>query len=207
MKKLFSFTLAAMVAFTSVNAAAADCSSPEKYVQSLSNEVVAVIQGGAADSAKEAQLTNIFKRIVDTNWMGKFVLGRNWKSLTPDQQSTYLSKYSEYLVASYVPTFRRYSGEKINIGGSTNLEKEGEFNVNTTIARPGKESVVVNYRVRKDGSCYKVTDIVAEGISLINTQRQDFGAVFARKGYDGLIESLNRKIAAPATAGTPASAN
>lgn len=197
MKKLLSLTLAAMIAFTSAKAEAADCSSPEKYIETLSSEVVSVIQGGGTDATKEAQLTTIFKRIVDTNWMGKFVLGRNWKTLTPEQQNAYLGKYSDYLVASYVPTFRKYSGEKINVAGATPLEKQGEFNVNTTIDRPGKESVIVNYRVRKEGTCYKVTDIVAEGISLINTQRQDFGAVFGRKGYDGLIDSLNRKIAAP----------
>ncbi len=196
---MVAVSLVAVISLSSA-ANAADCSSPQKYVDSLSKEVVAVIQAGGTDSAKEAKLTGIFKNIVDTNWMGKFVLGRNWKSLTPDQQSIYLKKYADYLVASYVPTFRKYSGEKINVGAATALEKEGEYSVATTIERPGKESVAVNYRVRKEGGCYKVSDINAEGISLINTQRQDFGAVFSRKGYDGLIESLNRKIAAPAEA-------
>ena len=212
MKKFLSITkfstiaLAAIIVFASANAKAADCSSPEKYVSSLSDEVVTVIQNGGDDAAKEAKLTKIFKNIVDTSWMGKFVLGRNWKTLTPDQQKTYLTKYADYLVASYIPTFRKYSGEKVNILSSAKLEQPDEFNVATTIERPGKEGVSVNYRVRKQAGCYKVADIVAEGISLINTQRQDFGAVFGRTGYDGLIQSLDRKIAAPSEVSSAAPA-
>lgn len=198
MKKLAIYAFAASIAVFSTNSLAADCSAPDKYVGSLSGEVVKVIEGTAADSAKEAQLTAIFKKTVDANFMGKFVLGRNWNTLTPEQQKIYLGKYSEYLVASYVPTFRRYSGEKINVLSSKPMEKAGEFSVATSIERDAKQPVLVTYRIRKEGGCYKVTDIVAEGISLINTQRQDFGAVFSRKGYDGLIESLNRKIEAGA---------
>lgn len=197
MKKLHSLLLAAALALFTTAAQAGNCSAPDKYVESLSNDVINVIQNGGADAAKEAQLTALFKKTVDSNWMGKFVLGRGWTTLTPDQQKIYLGKYTDYLVASYVPTFRKYSGEKIAVQGTKALEKDGEFTVDTTIDRPGKEAVKVNYRLRKEGGCYKVTDIIAEGISLINTQRQDFGAVFSRKGYDGLIESLDRKIAQP----------
>lgn len=210
MKKLTflvaAVSLALFTANANINASAADCSSPQKYVESLSNDVVNVIKSGAADKAKEDKLTGIFKSVVDSNWMGKFVMGRNWKGLTEDQQKTYLGKYSQYLIASYVPIFREYSGEKVAVNSAKSLEKEGDFMVDTLIDRPGKESVVVNYRVRKAGSCYKVTDILAEGISLINTQRQDFNAVFTRKGYDGLIDSLNAKIAAPQAAAASATA-
>lgn len=182
------------------SAAATNCSAPDKFVESLSGEVVKVIESPASESSKEAQLTSVFRKNVNTAWMAKFVLGRNWKELTPAQQGKFTSKYSDYLVASYVPTFKKYSGEKITVTGTKPLEKDGEFMVATAIERSGKAAVLVNYRLRKEGGCYKVGDIVAEGISLLNAQRQDFSSVFSSKGFDGLIESLDAKIKAPAVA-------
>lgn len=198
--KTFVLTLALGLCISFSNAAAANCANPQKFVEGLSGDVIKVIESKSSEAGKEAQLTSLFKRNVNTNWMGKFVLGRNWKELTPAQQNKYLSKYSDYLVASYVPTFKKYSGEKITVGSVKQLEKDGEFVVHTTIARPEKESVIVNYRVKKEGACYKINDIVAEGISLLNAQRQDFSSVFSSKGFDGLMESLDRKINAPAVA-------
>ena len=198
--KFKALALALLTGFFATSAYAANCSSPGKFIEALSGDVVKVIESSTSETGKEAQLTSLFKRNVNTSWMSKFVIGRKWKDLTPAQQTKFTSKYSDYLVASYVPTFKKYSGEKITVGSVKPMESEGDFMVNTTIERPSKESVIVNYRVRKDGSCYKIGDIVAEGISLLNAQRQDFSAVLSSKGFDGLIESLDKKINAPAVA-------
>jgi phospholipid transport system substrate-binding protein len=193
------FALALILSLFAASANAADCSSPENYVSSLSSQVINIAGSKVSDKAKEAQLTSLFKSVVNTSWMGKFVLGRNWNTITPAQQNKYIAVYGNYLAASYVPIFKKYNGEKIEVKGSKPSEREGEFLVSSVIVRTN-DKIPVNYRIKKIGSCYKVNDIIAEGISLLNTQRQDFSAVFAAKGYDGLMEALTKKAEVPVVA-------
>ncbi len=55
----------------------------------------------------------------------------------------------------------------------------------------------VNYRIRKDGDDFKVVDIVAEGVSLALTLRQEYAAVIERSNgkVEGLIERLRSSAA------------
>ncbi|PIR34473.1 MAG: hypothetical protein COV36_00690 [Alphaproteobacteria bacterium CG11_big_fil_rev_8_21_14_0_20_44_7] len=174
----------------------ASCESPEQYVEDISNDVINIIKDTTLTEEKKSRdLSSLFKAYVDTKWMGKFALGKNWRNITPDEQKRYLSAYETYLLNSYIPIFKEYSGEEIQVIASKPLARENEHMIQTNIKRPAKADVKVNYRIRKTNSCYKIQDIVAEGVSLINTQRQDFSSVYNRDGISVLIESLESKNA------------
>ena len=179
------------------NSFAVDCKDPQTFMQSASDDVIKVLDNPAFnDSAKEAELTKQFNSYIDADWMGKFVLGRHWRTINPAQQTKYLGVYKTFLTKTYVGKFKKYTGkEKITITGSKPLSAPAEFYVSSVITAPKQEDLNVGYRLRKQGACYKVTDIVGEGVSLINTQRQDFNAVMNRQGFDDLIKLLEEKIA------------
>ena len=63
----------------------------------------------------------------------------------------------------------------------------------------GKPPVQVDYRVHpaEDGSL-KVFDIIVEGVSLITTQRSEFGSVVQNQGIDALIRELTARSQATA---------
>ncbi len=56
------------------------------------------------------------------------------------------------------------------------------------------------WRVRAQDGQYKIIDVSIDGVSLAQTQRQEFAAVINRKGLDGLLEMLREKLAARAKA-------
>lgn len=171
-----------------------DCKSHKGFVESASYKIVAIIENnGSSAEKKEADLTKLFDNIVDSNWMGKFVLGRNWNSLDDSQQQEYTKIYKQYLINSYVPNFKEYDGQKVTLIGSKPLRKQNEHLVYTKLEKNGEPPLEITYRVRKSGVCYQVQDIIAEGVSLINTQRQDFGSVFKSGGYKNLISLLKSK--------------
>jgi ABC-type transporter MlaC component len=53
----------------------------------------------------------------------------------------------------------------------------------------------VDWRIREhdDGRLIAI-DVIVESVSLIVTQRSEFGAVVERRGIDGLLEELRRRI-------------
>ena len=65
----------------------------------------------------------------------------------------------------------------------------------TEIVRPNGPPVRVDWRVRKNGETLKVVDVIAEGISMLITQRDEFAAVIQNSGgkVDALIDRLRRR--------------
>lgn len=176
------------------NAHAATSQDVEKFVDTLGNKVLNLLKDkSASDASKEEQLKTIFRDNVDTDWIGQFVLGKYWREAKPEQQKKYLSLYRDFLIESYTGRFKEYSGESFKITGSR-AEGADKFLLNTEIVRPNNPSVIVDYKVKTNGSSFKVYDIIVEGVSLITTQRSEFTSVVSKNGIDALIGALEKRL-------------
>ncbi len=172
----------------------AQTDSAKKYVQDVGNQVLVIISNKSqSDDAKEKKLIGIFNQTVDTEWMSRFVLGHYYRQATPAQLKKYKDLYRQYVLESYVPKFRQYTGEKFQITAAR-AEGDSEYVVQTEILRPNQESVRVDYRLAGKGGALKIVDIIVEGVSLINTQRSEFGSVISREGFDSLITKLDGMV-------------
>lgn len=174
-----------------------NCTGPKEFVDSMDDLVISTILDKSTDEATKTKiLAKFFRDYVNIEWIGKFVMGRNWRGLEETQQKQYLLAYEDYLIATYVPIFKDYNGEKMEFISSTPLKRENEFLVSTKIVSEGSPDINAKYRVKKKDGCFKVYDIVAEGVSMLNTQRQDFSSIYSRKGYDELMRILRSKSVA-----------
>ena len=191
MKQIFvSFIVMIMVSMT----AHADEKGASKFAEATANKAVSVLASNSSDSVKVTELEGLFTNSVDTNWIGRFVLGKHWKSLDEAAQKEYLSAYRGFLVKHYTANFKEYSeGTKFEITRSNKLKKN-QYRVSMNINRPNSsQAVKVDYRIRQKNSKYSIIDIVVEGVSLLNTQRSEFSSVIQRNGVDHLIEKLKTK--------------
>jgi phospholipid transport system substrate-binding protein len=163
------------------------------FVQSTSDKVISVIKSKSADSSKESQLTEVFTSIMDIDWIARFAIGKNWQGLSSDQQNQYLANYRKYIISSYVPIFKKYNGQSLNIKGVKNIGND-QYLVHTEIKSDNSNvPYKVEYRVKHIDGTYKVRDIIAEGVSMINTQRSDFASIIAEKGVSALNQNLLEK--------------
>jgi phospholipid transport system substrate-binding protein len=55
----------------------------------------------------------------------------------------------------------------------------------------------VEYRVMKKTSGWMIYDVLIEGVSMVKNYRQQFEDIVAKSGYDGLVETLKRKLSEP----------
>jgi phospholipid transport system substrate-binding protein len=176
--------------------AAAEVDGARAFVNGISKRVIDVInRTDIGDDGKEEKLVELFESHVDTDWMGEFVLGRFNRTITAAQKEKYLKLYHVYLVRSYVPRFQEYGSRELNIL-RINSKGDGDYLVkmNLTGAADMPE-ISVDYRIRKDlAGQFKLVDVVGEGISMIATQRSDFGGLLSRKGVDYFNEKLEKKV-------------
>lgn len=185
------FMLIVALAFTAP--AVADTQGAKHYAEDLGNKALAIAGNKTLGvAARQGQLETLFKQSVDIPWVGKFVLGKYWKQATPEQQKNYMAHYETFVIKHYTSNFAEYTNESFKV---TNVRDDGdnEYTLSTEIVRPGKENVFVDYRMRESGKSYKIFDIIVEGVSLITTQRSEFGSVVAREGMDHLIDQLAKR--------------
>ena len=95
--------------------------------------------------------------------------------------------------------FSWYTGETFEITGAKPVD-ERDTMVATRILRPsGKPPIMVDWRVRERDGSFLLIDILAEGVSLVVTQRAEAADVIGRDGLDGLLGEMRTRLAQRAT--------
>ena len=180
------------------NIAQAAPNEAANFISDLASRVITIVKSpDFTDQEKEKKLNDIFVQSVDTKWIGKFALGRYWRNITSDQQNQYLDLYTQYLLGLYVPNFRKYTGNIVKVVGSKEVGPN-EYLVQTTLTdSTNSNNIQINYRLLQDNTGLEkfiIFDIIAEGVSLITTQRAELSSVMSNGDFNALINLLKQKI-------------
>ena len=178
--------------------AAADGKDDGKaLVQKMADQVVAILADKSIDRAgKEARFREILGQNFDVPTIGSWVLGPPWREASAAEKAEYLRLFEIYIVKVYAGQLSTYSGEKVRVISAE--DDGGGVAVVRKITDPKNDRTVeVTWRLRLAGKQLKVRDVVIENISMSQTQRREFAAVFQQRGgtVDGLIAALREKIA------------
>ena len=170
------------------------------FVNDLAARVINIVKRvDIGEKDKEDKLNNIFVQSVDTRWIGKFAMGRYWRNISPDQQAQYLDLYSNYLTGLYVPNFRKYTGNIVKVINATEVRPK-EYLVQTELTDElNTINIKINYRLlqnEQELEKFIIFDVIAEGVSLITTQRAELNSVMAQGDFNALMSLLTRKVAA-----------
>lgn len=179
-------------------------SSTEEYakLESYTNNTVNEVSGMLNDpKLTKEQKTYKARQLLNKNlgleWMAKYTLGRNKKSLSKEQISQFVKVYSKYIIDIYSDMVKNYKGQKSIVKGTKKIDDK-EFIVKMEIDQPdGKQPIKVDYLVI-DGSTdeindnFKIVDIVTEGVSLVNSQKDQFNSAISSNGFEFLLSELKR---------------
>ncbi len=145
---------------------------------------------------KQKALETLFQSRVDIPWIARFVLGKYWRTATPQQQQAYLKNYEAFILKTYTSKITDAKGGDYVIKQARADQIAGEYVLTIELKPEDQPSVMMDYRIRENKDDRKIFDIIVEGVSLITTQRSEFGSVINNKGLDYLIEALAKKAAA-----------
>jgi len=172
-----------------------DTEAAKSFISELADRTINVLSANTSESERQTQFSTLLEEGVNTDYVSRFVLGRNWNTATPEQRDEFRSLFKEFLLASLT---ERLSGEYNNQSFKVkNAVPAGSKDVlvRSEIQRTSGPPLQVEWRVRQFDGNWQIIDIAAEGLSLAITQREEYGSVVQRKGMDGLISALSEQVA------------
>jgi phospholipid transport system substrate-binding protein len=130
---------------------------------------------------------------VDVDGVGRFCLGRFWRTATPEQQRQYLELFHRVLQVSITSKMGDYQGVTFVMGRAQ--PRDSVVAVGTTVNRPGNPPAKVEWLVSMEGGSPKVVDVMAEGTSLRLTQRDDYVSYLSRNNNNiqALIDAMRQQ--------------
>lgn len=156
------------------------------------------LQGDAKKQERRALLRREIYPRFNFEEMSRRALGINWRNLTPRERQEFIAVFKELMENSYASKIEGYKGEKVVFGKEVLDLPFAE--VRSTIVTTRGEEYSVNYRVLKEGSEWRIYDIVIEGVSLVNNYRSQFTDMLSRHSFDEMMARL-RKTARDAGSG------
>ena len=159
----------------------------QKFVSSMAQKALDFLASDMSKDQKSGEFSKLLQNNFDMETIGKFVLGRYWKTATPEQRETYQQLFRKRIVQIYSNRFEEYTGQKFDVRGARADGSTDAIVSSFIVANDGPE-VQVDWRVRNSGGGYKIVDVMVEGVSMSVTQRSDFASVIQQGG--GNVQSL-----------------
>lgn len=194
MKKLVT-TLFMVFCATSVSAQDVDKSvDVKKFVEALGNKIITIAsEKKISEARKRTKITEVIDKAIDARWIGRFVLGKNYRTANDQQRQRFTSLYRDFMVNTYGPKFKNYNGRKFTVN---KVVKQGGFYIAKAefLPRDTNVPVSVDFRVKDRKGKLAILDFIAEGISLIETQRSEFNSAISQKGMDKFLDELAVRV-------------
>jgi phospholipid transport system substrate-binding protein len=156
---------------------------PAAFINNLGSQLqmVAVIP---SSEQRRAEFRRLFHDDFDVPALGRFVLGRVARILTPPQQQEFLALFENYVVATYSERLTGYvaGGAVPRVIGSR-LDPNGAI-VSSEFVRAGSAGAIrVDWRLsRERDGAYRISDIVIDGLSMAVNGRSELEGVAERNG-------------------------
>jgi phospholipid transport system substrate-binding protein len=190
------FVVFVLTAALSIVARSAAAGVPTEQIKTTVEKALVVLKDPqlktpAKMSERRDQLKQILFARFDFTEMARRALGANWRRRTPQEQEEFVRLFTEVLERAYAGIIESYSDEKIFY---TNERIDGSFaDVGSKIVTSKGEEYSINYKAHLVSNEWKVYDVVAENISLVNNYRSQFTRVIAHESYDELVRRLKNK--------------
>ena len=155
-----------------------------------------------ANQAKITQDPNYLKNIVrqdlmpyvHVNYAGSLVLGQHFKTTTPEQRSKFFTAFDQFIVQAYAQALTMYKDQKVEIEQPKDVS-DSKVSIRVKVIQSGNQAPInLNFYWRKnskDGK-WQVYDMAAEGVSMVDTKKQEWSSILRKDGIDALTEQVQK---------------
>jgi phospholipid transport system substrate-binding protein len=125
----------------------------------------------------------------------KVIGAKNFKNTTNKERMAFIPVFRDYLITSYAQVFTLYNNQKVVFEPAKKLGKEKIVAVKTAVLEPGRPDINISFRVRKNKKTndWKAYDMVAEGVSLLDSKQAELASIIRQKGLTHVTEMLIEK--------------
>jgi phospholipid transport system substrate-binding protein len=184
---------------------------PQQLIEQVSQQMLKDIDANrAALRADPAKLRALVDKNLlpnfDTEYASRLVLGKHWRTATPEQRSRFVEAFIQSMMRQYGNALLDFTGDRLTILPFRGDPAATTATVRTEVKRDNGTPVPVNYTMRGTPQGWKAWDVTIEGVSYVKNFRTDFGAEIDAKGLDHVINRLETENAAAGKSPAPAKA-
>src|SRR3954447_17277783 len=168
---------------------------PRTFITTLGERVIQVLAPSVSPTQRLDRFRELFSTDFDVLGIGRFVLGRYWRTATAQEQQEFLNLFRDFVVRPYTSRPGSFGGEPFRVTG---VHPNGAETVVSSEIILASGPIGLDWYLVDNGGQYKITDVYIAGISMKVTQRDEFAAVIQRSGglVEGLLSQLRQKLTA-----------
>jgi phospholipid transport system substrate-binding protein len=168
-------------------ASTAPAGSPSALVLSNSTRILATLESRRAEFSKDRGalrqfIASEFDNIFDRDYSARLVLGVHGRGASDADVKVFADALADSLMQRYGSSLLDLNTKlKVRVKSETPIRGGAIVKVSSEYLRQGNEAVPVDYLMRKVGTQWKVFDVMVEGVSFVQTFRNQFDAPLKQK--------------------------
>jgi phospholipid transport system substrate-binding protein len=185
-----------VVALVLVMSPSAWAGAPTEQLREHVDQVIKILQtpelqGERKTTERRAEVRKVANNIFDYPETAKRSLGRHWQDRTPAERSEFTQLFADLLEHAYFSRIDRYSGENMKYVGESVQGDQGT--IRTRILTKQGSEIPVDYRLFRQGTQWRVYDVIIEGVSLISNYRTQFNKIIQTSSFNDLLAKMKAK--------------
>ncbi len=196
-KNIFGVLISCLMLTAFSASATVDAGQAKAFVEKVTQEgLVDIINSNVSQQEKDRRFEKLFNEALDLKFIGQFVLGRYWRTATPEQKKEFIEVYRQLNVKTWSKRFDEFRGKKFIFNGTSPSSSANQIFVNSSVPMDQGNPASVVWRVKQSGNSFKIVDIIIENVSLAITARNEYTAFIKKSpnGIDRLIKDLKAKV-------------
>lgn len=198
-KLLLSFLIVCFGWLTclTVSAAPAQSGDPVSLLRYIADNMISGLKANKATlKSKPQTVYNLAYRYVvpyaDLSEMAKRVLPpQTWKAASATQRVQFEKEFTTTVIRTYASAMTSYQDQTIQFypvrGGSQGAKS---VEVSSEITSSQSQPIHVTYRLMRVGSAWKLYDMSVEGVSMLESFREQFADLLGQGNMDQLLQRL-----------------
>ncbi|HRN62517.1 MAG TPA: ABC transporter substrate-binding protein [Luteimonas sp.] len=170
--------------------------SPSQLVLDNTQRVLKTIDARRTEftgdrAALQAFVSGEFNTMFDRDYAARQVLGRHGRGAAEADVKAFSDALGDSLMRRYGSSLLDFNTRlQVRIKSETALPRGLGVKVSSELLRQGAESIPVDYLMRRVGSGWRVFDVMVEGVSFVQTFRQQFDSELQHKSIAQVAREL-----------------
>ncbi|MGV8942457.1 MAG: MlaC/ttg2D family ABC transporter substrate-binding protein [Lysobacter sp.] len=177
-------------------AAAAATTAPSKLVLDNATRILTTLEARRAEFTRDRAALRIFiagefDQMFDSQYAARLVLGRHGRGAADADITRFSKALTNNLMQRYGSSLLDFNTRlKVRVISENPLRGGAMVKVSSEFLRQGGEPIPVDYLMHKVGNEWKVFDVMVEGVSFVQTFRNQFDEPLSRKSISAVAADL-----------------
>ena len=167
----------------------------ESFMKDRQAELTALVKKSTAPGNSK-KIETVFDSILDYDALAKGSLRAQWEPRSDAERKEFHDVLKQLVQRAYRKNLDHTASYDVRFEGES---KEADTFIVRTVAQSRtnarEEPISIDYVVHKEGTSFRIQDIVTEGSSLVGNYHQQFSRIIKKDGFGELLRRMKTKLA------------